>query len=51
VSIVYHNQSASCEIELGEDWRVSLHENLLQSLAAWLTEPNIAIVYSGSARS
>ena len=47
VSIVYHNHSVSCEIELGEAWRVSLHENLLQSLAAWLTEPNIAIVYGG----
>ncbi len=47
VSIVYHNRAASCEIELGEDWRISLHENLLQSLAAWLTEPNVTILYSG----
>jgi DNA polymerase-3 subunit alpha len=47
VSIVYHNRAASCEIELGEDWRVSLSENLLQSLAAWLTEPNVTILYSG----
>jgi DNA polymerase-3 subunit alpha len=46
VSIVYHNRTASCEIELGEDWRISLHDNLLQSLSAWLTEPNVTIVYS-----
>ena len=46
VSIVYHNHDASCEIELGDDWRVSLHDNLLQSLAAWLTEPNVTIVYN-----
>ena len=46
VSIVYHNRSASCEIELGDAWRVSLHDNLLQSLAAWLTEANISILYS-----
>ena len=46
VSIVYHNRSASCEIELGDAWRISLHDNLLQSLAAWLTEPNVRIVYN-----
>ena len=46
VSIVYHNRTASCEIELGDDWRISLNENLLQSLAAWLTEPNVEIVYN-----
>ena len=46
VSIVYHNRTASCEIELGEDWRISLHDNLLQSLSAWLTEPNVTIVYN-----
>jgi DNA polymerase-3 subunit alpha len=47
VSIVYHNRSAACEIELGEDWRISLHENLLQSLSAWLDEPNVTVLYSG----
>jgi len=47
VSIVYHNRTASCEIELGDDWRVSLSENLLQSLSAWLTEPNVTILYNG----
>jgi DNA polymerase-3 subunit alpha len=46
VSIVYHNRSASCEIELGDSWRINLHENLLQSLAAWLSEANVAIVYN-----
>ena len=47
VSIVYYNRAASCEIELGDDWRVSLSENLLQSLSAWLTEPNVTILYNG----
>ena len=46
VSIVYHNQIASCEIELGDAWRINLHDNLLQSLAAWLTQPNVQIVYN-----
>ena len=45
VSIVYHNRSASCEIELGDAWRINLHDNLLQSLAAWLSEANVTIVY------
>jgi DNA polymerase-3 subunit alpha len=44
---VYHNRTASCEIELGDDWRVSLSENLLQSLSAWLSEPNVTILYNG----
>ena len=46
VCVVYHNRSASCEIELGDEWRISLNDNLLQSLSAWLSEPNVTIVYS-----
>ena len=37
VSIAYHNRTASCEIQLGDDWRVNINENLLQSLSAWLS--------------
>ena len=47
VSIVYHNHHASCEIELGDAWRVNLSDNLLSSLAAWLSTDNVKIVYSG----
>ncbi|MEK7876306.1 MAG: DNA polymerase III subunit alpha, partial [Pseudomonadota bacterium] len=46
VSVVYHNHDASCEIELGEAWRVNLNDNLLQSLAAWLSEDNVKVVYN-----
>ena len=45
VSVVYHNQRARCEIELGESWRVNLSDNLLQSLASWLSAENVQIVY------
>ena len=45
VSIVYHNCSASCEIELGDAWRVNVSENLLASLCAWLTADNVKVVY------
>ena len=46
VSVVYHNQRASCEIELGEAWRVNLNDNLLQSLSAWLSADNVKVVYN-----
>ncbi len=46
VSVVYDNHRASCEIELGDAWRVSLNDNLLQSLAAWLSADNVKIVYT-----
>ena len=45
VSVVYHNRNASCEIELGESWRVNLNDNLLQALGAWLSADNVKIVY------
>lgn len=46
VSILYKNNTASCELELGADWKVNLHDNLLQSLASWLNEENVQILYS-----
>ena len=45
VSVVYHNRRVSCEIELGDAWRVKLNDNLLQSLTAWLSEDNVKVVY------
>jgi DNA polymerase-3 subunit alpha len=47
VSVVYDNHRASCEIELGDAWRVNLNDNLLQSLSAWLSADNVKIVYEG----
>ena len=46
VTLVYYNQRASCEIELGDAWRVNLSNNLLQSLGAWLSEDNVKVVYN-----
>jgi DNA polymerase-3 subunit alpha len=45
VLVVYRNQSALCELELGEEWRVSLQDNLLQSLAAHFEAENIKVIY------
>jgi len=46
VSIVYSNRDASCEIDLGEAWRVNLHEDLIKSLGEWFSPENVRIVYN-----
>jgi DNA polymerase III subunit alpha len=45
VWVVYRNQRAVCELELGEAWRVSLEESLLQSLEAHFKTGNVEIMY------
>jgi DNA polymerase III subunit alpha len=45
VSITYHNQNAACEIELGDEWCVSLHDNLLQSLSEHFQAENVRVIY------
>jgi DNA polymerase-3 subunit alpha len=45
VSVVYSNRGASCEIDLGDAWRVNLQDDLIESLAAWLSPDNVKIVY------
>jgi len=49
VSVVYYNQNARCEVELGEAWRVNLKDDLLQLLVAWLSVDNVRIIYRESA--
>ena len=45
VSIAYKNQDAVCEIELGKEWHVKLHDNLLQSLLEYFQAENVKIAY------
>jgi DNA polymerase III subunit alpha len=45
VSMIYHNQQAVCELELGNAWRVELHDDLLQSLSINFKAENIKIIY------
>ncbi len=45
VSVVYSNRGASCKIDLGEAWRVNLHDDLIKSLSDWLSPENVRIVY------
>ena len=46
--VVYYNKGARCEIDLGEDWRVNLHDDLIRSLSNWLEPQNVQVVYSQS---
>jgi DNA polymerase-3 subunit alpha len=48
VSVVYSNRGATCEIDLGEAWRVNLHDELIRSLREWLSPENVTIVYNES---
>lgn len=45
VSMIYHNQQAVCELELGNAWRVELHDDLLHSLSINFKAENIKIIY------
>ncbi len=45
VSIVYSNDGAQCRIDLGDQWRVKLDDDLIRSLSAWLRPENVQILY------
>ncbi len=51
VSILYSNQAAMCEIDLGDAWRVNLHDDLIQALADWLKPENVKIIYHAGRRA
>jgi DNA polymerase-3 subunit alpha len=46
VQIVYRNDQASCKLLLGNDWQVTLHDDLLRDLRMLLREENVTVVYS-----
>jgi len=45
VCVCYHNGTASCEMRLGDDWRVRLDDALMESLREWLRPENVQMVY------
>jgi DNA polymerase-3 subunit alpha len=45
VAIRYRNASGECDIRLPESCRVKVSGPLLDSLASWLTEKNVEVVY------
>ncbi len=45
VHIQYRNGQATCELVLGSDWQVALHDTLLQSLRDWVNADNVSVYY------
>jgi DNA polymerase-3 subunit alpha len=45
VEVRYRNGGASVEMQLGDNWRVSLDDALIQSLNEWLKPENVEVVY------
>ncbi len=45
VQIVYCNGNASCQLRLGEDWQVTLHDDLLRDLRELLKSENVKVIY------
>ncbi len=45
VQIHYRNDDASCQLRLGENWQVTLHDDLLNDLRKLLQEENVKVVY------
>ncbi|HUL41877.1 MAG TPA: DNA polymerase III subunit alpha, partial [Burkholderiales bacterium] len=45
VAVRYHNAHAECDVQLGEEWRVSLDENLLRDLCEWLAPENVELIF------
>ena len=45
VLLHYRNSQASVQLKLGEDWKVTLHDDLLNSLNGELGQQNIRITY------
>jgi len=48
VLVHYENEGASCDVALGEAWRVRPDELLLGELAAWLTPEAVEFQYGGA---
>jgi len=46
VLIHYRNDSADCQLRLGEAWQVTLHDDLLCDLRSLLQTENVKVVYS-----
>ncbi len=46
VLVQYENGKATCEVALGDAWRVRPDSQLLADLIAWLTPDNVQVLYS-----
>jgi DNA polymerase-3 subunit alpha len=48
VLVHYENGEASCDLALGEGWRVRPDERLIGELSAWLAPERVQVVYNGN---
>jgi DNA polymerase-3 subunit alpha len=51
VAVEYHNRSAVCELNLGEEWKVHPRDELIASLGEWLQPENVKLIYSHEQRA
>jgi hypothetical protein len=49
VLVHYRSGAGSCDVVLGDDWRVLPDERLLGELAGWLAAENVQVLYSAPA--
>lgn len=45
ITISYHNARAACQISLGNQWQVQLHDHLIEKLGDWLSPQGVQVVY------
>jgi DNA polymerase-3 subunit alpha len=48
VVVHYENGEASCDVALGESWRVRPDERLIGELSAWLAPDRVQVMYNGN---
>ncbi len=46
VKVEYHNTTSKVELMLGSEWRVDLHDELINGLTQWLSQTNVKILYN-----
>ncbi|HEY9277061.1 MAG TPA: DNA polymerase III subunit alpha, partial [Methylotenera sp.] len=46
VKVEYHNTTSKVELMLGSEWRVDLHDELIEGLTQWLSQSNVKILYN-----
>jgi DNA polymerase III subunit alpha len=46
VAVRYVNGTAACEVRLGDEWRVSPDDTLVESLSDWLRPENVEFLYA-----
>jgi len=45
VEVAYETQGAQCVLRLGEQWRVHVPDELIQTLTQWVDTGNVEIRY------